>query len=254
MKTAYSLERLYDVIVVPFSWPANGGGSLSGKAAYLSDKADARVSLEALNRFIAKVSEYHSCLTEAQNQVIFEKAAARHPDNHMARQEYIAKLLGKICEVKLSLLCHSMGNYLLKYSLKPSDGASSDLVFDNVSLVAADANNENHSEWTERIQVRNRLYVVINERDFALSFSRVKPGKAQKARLGHYLKDLDARNARYIDVSEIKEVGKEHSYFTGSPVNNNRRLKKMFKAMFEGKTAEKFMHFHVDSNTYSFKA
>ena len=30
LKTANELEELYDVIVVPFSWPANGGGKVSG--------------------------------------------------------------------------------------------------------------------------------------------------------------------------------------------------------------------------------
>ena len=41
LKTAEKLESLYKIVVVPFSWPANGGGPLSGTAAYLSDKRDA---------------------------------------------------------------------------------------------------------------------------------------------------------------------------------------------------------------------
>ena len=36
-KTALELEQRYGVIVVPFTWPANGGGALSGTAAYLDD-------------------------------------------------------------------------------------------------------------------------------------------------------------------------------------------------------------------------
>jgi esterase/lipase superfamily enzyme len=253
MKTAYSLERLYNVIVVPFSWPANGGGKVSGMASYLSDKADARVSMESLNRFIAKVQEYHKALTEAQNRELQEKALAKFPNNPMAREEHFAKLLGRVCKVTMNLLCHSMGNYLFKYALKPGEGASRDLVFDNVCLVAADANNENHSEWAEQTQVRNRLYIVINENDFALKFSRVKPGKEQKPRLGHYLKNLEAQNAHYLDVTEATGVGKSHSYFTGAPVNKNNSLKRMFASMFEGDNAERKMHYHADTNTYSFK-
>ncbi|HSO84673.1 alpha/beta hydrolase [Thiocapsa sp.] len=68
--TAEALQAIYNVIVLPFSWPANGGGAVSGTAAYLD-----------------------------------------------------------------------MGNYVLKYALRPSAAAAAKLIFDNVSLVAADANN-----------------------------------------------------------------------------------------------------------------
>ena len=40
LSTANELESLYGVIVVPFSWPANGGGKVSGTTAYLDDKDD----------------------------------------------------------------------------------------------------------------------------------------------------------------------------------------------------------------------
>jgi len=252
MKTAFSLELLYNVMVVPFSWPANGGGKVSGTASYLSDKSDARVSMDALNRFISKVEEYHRYLTQIMNAALTEKARAKHPDNHMAQQEHFAKLLAQTCKISLNLFCHSMGNYLFKYALRPSEGAAANLVFDNIALVAADANSENHRDWVERIQVRNRLYIVINEKDFALQWSRRKPGDEQKARLGHYLKDLNARNAHYIDVTGHPGVGSGHSYFMGEPVNESDKLRKMFAAMFEGGNAEQAMHYHADRNTYSF--
>ena len=100
--TCMALEKLYNVIVVPFFWPANGGGA-SGAAAYVSDKRDARASADAL-------------------------------------------------------------------------------------------------------RPRNRLYVVINEDDFALKWSRRKPGDEQLARLGHYLKNLVARSAYYINVTNASWV------------------------------------------------
>lgn len=59
LRTANELEELYGVIVVPFSWPANGGGKVSGTAAYLSDKDDARSSATALHRAVQKVQFYH---------------------------------------------------------------------------------------------------------------------------------------------------------------------------------------------------
>ena len=65
IKTANALEALYNVLVVPFSWPANGGGKVSGTAAYLSDKDDARSSATALHRAVEKVNFYHRLLADS---------------------------------------------------------------------------------------------------------------------------------------------------------------------------------------------
>ena len=41
IKAALEIERLYEVIVVPFTWPANGGGLISGSPAYCSRQRNA---------------------------------------------------------------------------------------------------------------------------------------------------------------------------------------------------------------------
>lgn len=251
MATAEALENLYDTIVVPFTWPANGGGTVTGTAAYLSDKQDARASIDALNRFIGRVRDYHALLTVGRRDQLWQKARSGYENNPQAVQERFAALLSKDCKVTLNLLCHSMGNYLLKHALDPTGVASRDLVFDNVCLVAADANNEGHPQWTERIQFRNRLYVVINENDFALAWSRRKPGEEQLARLGHYLKNLTARNARYVDVTPAAWVRNAHGYFTGEPVEKNKRLRAFFAEAFTGGKPEEALDYLADRNAYT---
>ena len=181
----------------------------------------------------------------------FKKQAKKeHPDNPVAAREKYDQLLENDCDVTLNLLCHSMGNYLFKYALIPSGGDSRKLVFDTVALVAADTNNENHATWVETIATRRRLYIVINENDFALKWSRRKPGDEQLARLGHYLKNLVARNAYYLNVTNASWVQKSHSYFTGKPVAKNVRLKAMFRAIFEGQTTEEKMRYKPEANYY----
>ncbi len=252
LDTAEALEALYGVIVVPFSWPANGGGPVSGTMAYLDDKQDARVSMDALNRFFAKVHFYHEKLTKARRSELWLRAVEEdeHRDNRGAVRERFSELLHEDCTVTLNLMCHSMGNYVLKYALQPSAAASSKLIFENVSLVAADANNEDHQTWVERIQVRNRLYIVINENDYALAWARRKPGVEQRARLGHYLKNLIARNAHYIDITRADAVGNAHGYFTGGPVESNAALKALFQAAFQGGRAEEQLAYSADINAY----
>ncbi len=248
--TAEKLEAAYNVVVVVFSWPANGGGFFSGTAQYIGDKSDARVSTGALNRFLEKLHNYHAMLTSAEVDALWVKAKDKYKDNYeQARSEY-AKLQQKLCKVNISLLCHSMGNYVLKYATIPSDTQMKKPIFDNVCLVAADVNNKNHAQWVEKIEARSNVYIVINQNDSALKWSRVKPGKAQLARLGHYLKSLNAKNATYINVTDAKHVSDEHSYFKDEPIAKNLKLKKVFADMFEGKNAEEKLEYKADLNAY----
>lgn len=249
--TAEKLERLYDVIVVIFSWPANGGGVLSGTASYLDDKRDARVSTAALNRFFEKLHHYHAMLVEKEVEKLWAKAMkSDKKNNDKARSRYV-RLQQESCRVKINLLCHSMGNYVLKYATVPSDAAMVKPIFDNVCLVAADANNKDHHRWVEKIEARSNVYIVINENDSALKWSRVKPGEEQLARLGHYLKGLDAKNASYIDVTHADGVGDEHSYFKDEAVEGNAVLKRLFSDLFEGRKAETTLSYKADLNAYS---
>jgi len=53
---AAHFEREFGVEVLVFTWPANGGG-LHGVASYLSDKHDAKVSVAAFDRALAKMGD-----------------------------------------------------------------------------------------------------------------------------------------------------------------------------------------------------
>ena len=250
LAAAEAIEALYNVIVVPFTWPANGGGAISGTASYLSDKGDARASAGALNRAIGKIQEFHTVLTRAQNKKLQQVATAKHPDNPMRAATLYTELQEKECPVKISLLCHSMGNYVFKHTFATSENASSTLTFDNVCLVAADTNSANHMQWVGQLDVRKRVYVVINENDSALKASRIKPGDEQRARLGHYLKQLNSPNACYIDITDLPHVGAEHTYFKGDTVAKNKQLKALFDGMFNGKAVEEKLNYRADNNTY----
>lgn len=250
LATAETLEATYRVVVVPFSWPANGGGAVAGTAAYLSDQQDARVSMDALNRFIDKIQFYHELLTRPARERLWAAALAEFPNDRAAAQAAYARRLADECGTTVNLACHSMGNYVLKYALTPGSAASRKLVFDNISLLAADANNPGHEAWVGNLQVRNRLYVLINENDYALEWSRRKPGDEQRERLGAYLRNLRAGNAYYIDVTGQPAVENAHTYFTGAPVAGNQALRDFFAAAFEGRRGEQPLVYAADLNLY----
>ena len=231
------MQKRYDLIVIPFSWPSNG--LLTN---YLSDKDDARGSATALSRAVGKIHQYHSLLVSATRNKLAKKAKKRHPENAEAERAFFDTLLKAECNTKINLLCHSMGNYVLKYASYPSGSALRKLVFDNIALVAADTNNPGHHRWVESLPARNRLYIVINENDGALQWSRRKPGEEQLERLGHHLRNLDASNAYYIDVTRNKGVGDEHGYFKGQTIDNNKTLEKIFTRIFQGRRDRKPAH------------
>jgi len=251
------LERLYPkTLFVPFSWPAKGGGAVSGTANYLDDKRDARASSGALDRVIALIRHYHLLLTEGSNKDLWTKAESKHPDNPEAAREHYVALQERLCKVTVNLVCHSMGCYLLKHAALPTQTSIRKLVFDNVCLIAPDANNEDHKEWLDVIESRGTTYVMINEDDHALKWARRKPGEEQKRRLGHYLKRLDSRYGTYLDVTGSKGVGDNHSYHRLARSKTSPKFHKMFERVFTGEFPERFtsqMEYLPDINAYRVK-
>ncbi len=249
MARAHDIQSRYNVIVLPFSWPANGGGT--GALSYKKDKRDARASAGALERVLMIMHKYLQLMTEAQRNDLLAKAIAKHPENAMARDALYAELLDKSCKFTVNAIFHSMGNYLLKHTLKSSISEGNRLIFDNISLVAADTNSLDHGLWVERLQFRSRCYITINERDYALAASRAKSGSEQLARLGHFLKHLNAANAHYVNFTDASWVRNSHGYF-GDPSKKNKDVFEFFEKAFSGAHGEEDLRFHPEGNWYGF--
>jgi esterase/lipase superfamily enzyme len=244
-------EETFKVEVIPFSWPANGGGVKSA-LDYLSDKRDARASVGALDRALAKVKGFLDEFNKESMNKIIEKAMQKFPDNPEARDQYISKEAEDFCPFTVNMVLHSMGNYLYKNVLQSSAYRGDSLIFDNVVLVAADANNKDHAEWVDRIQCRKRIYITINEDDAALLASRLKSGEEQLPRLGHYPYDLNAKRAVYVDFTGTSYVTRSHSYFEGGPLRN-KGVRQFFEQAFKGERAEGDLRFDPASGTHRIK-
>lgn len=219
----YSLESNYSVNVVLFTWPSNGSESrraldrTRGILSYKSDKREAAESVGALDRCFDIL------------------------------QKYLDKYRHLACEQSFNLACHSMGNYLLEKLVRSDLYSNETIFFDNIGLLAADVNNKEHEEWIDRLTYRKRLYVTINEDDFALGLSRAKFGEQQLARLGHWIRNLTARNAFYIDLTD--QVGNSHSYFTDESLQQPS-VRKLFDHMFNGRRAERSLVFNSSLGVY----
>lgn len=218
IESAARIEELYDVEVILFSWPSIGGGEgkksfgkdLYGTANYKRDKRVAAQSVGALDRCFEYLDRY------------IRHVEAKDP-----------------CDKRFTLVCHSMGNWLLKTLLKSSVYNGETLLFDNVVLCAADVNNDGHELFTDKILHRRRIYITINENDGPLGWSRRKLGGLQKARLGHYTKNLVSQIAVYLDFTDGKHVGDSHSYFMDSTCDRNFNVRSIFRQVFNGERGER---------------
>lgn len=245
---AHTLSKLYGVEVLPFSWPANGGGIISGTASYKSDKRDAKVSIGALDRTLYHMANSLNQVTEQRVEKVKLEAERRFPENAEERDSFITRMSDKECPFTVNLILHSMGNYLYKHLLLSTASEGTGVLFDNVVLAAADTNNKGHGRWVDRIRCRRRVYVTINEDDRALRVSRIKSGDEQLARLGHYPFELTANQAAYIQFTDASHVGRSHAYFEDAV--KNPRVKRFFKKALNGDRAEHGLSYDSASNTF----
>ncbi len=251
LKTAQGLADNYNVMPLLFSWPSNGGG-VRGLASYLSDKRDAMMSVSAFARTLQKINELMNRYTLLALDYLrpeLENLATNVPAGGHEYHHERNRLLRDYCNVRLTLMTHSMGNYLLKKTMESQANAVFTNSFDNIVLASADVNNKDHAHWVDRLDSRRRTYITINEDDFALTASRIKPGEKQLARLGHYLKRLDSRTARYVDFTDTDKVGNSHGYFGGEGIKNPE-VKRFFRAVLNGKEAETGLVYESSEGVY----
>jgi len=198
IKRGLRLEKDYNVNVLVYSWPSDDA------LKYRDCKRRARIAAEGLDRLFEKL----------QTLILGLKPA-------------------EICHKKITLMCHSMGNYMLKQTLKQSERIRFPF-FNNVVLCQADVNNYDHELWVDKIHFNDNLYVTINDKDYALGISALKIGEAQKRRLGRYTKNLTSKNANYINMSDWKGIHASHAPFSSKRIGKCSKAKKLFKIILNG--------------------
>jgi len=107
-------------VLILFTWPSNGS-----PAGYLPDREDARDSAAAVADLVVFLNDY---LTEQQR-----KAAESQDPN-------------KLCRAKLSVIAHSMGNYVMEKALavgaKRLNSPQLITLINQLVMVAADVDND----------------------------------------------------------------------------------------------------------------
>ena len=221
-----------------------------GVLDYKSDKRDARASAGALDRTLITIHDYLDEFNRQQLEHIAAKAQDRFADNPERRDQFITEQSEKGCPFTVNMVLHSMGNYLFKQVMQSGAYASrGQLIFDNVIMAAADTNNLGHAEWVDRINVRKRVYITVNEDDSALRASRIKAGEEQLARLDHFPYNLYSKQAVYVNFTDAAWVRDSHAYFEGQPLRN-KTVKRFFNEAFNGQRAETALKYNDATRMY----
>jgi len=209
----------YGVNVATFSWPSNPGPQQFWKKLkeYKRARKNARRSVLALERTLEKLADY---MEEFSDE-------------------------GRVSDV--SLVIHSLGNYLFENVIKSDDFSEETRIFDNVMLHQADANNKGHRYWVEKVSEHTRVYVTINEDDSALSGSNL----VNSDRLGNTTTGLNAEDVHYMDFTNGLLVDFSHRPWS-TPGKKNAAIGDFYTRIFNSQRAEKAngWHFIKQENLY----
>lgn len=201
-------ENKYKPNIFVFSWPSDGMVT-----NYSNDRSDAEASGYAFARGIIKLAAFLKDTSSEQ-----------------------------LCNQKIHLIAHSMGNYVLRYSLqqarKISGGGALARIFDNIILTAADEDSdafEHDYKFSSLPDLAQRITVYFNSGDLALKISDYTKGNPH--RLGH-----DGPNKPHeipakvvlVDASEVVSGVAEHSYH-----QDNDTVAKDIISVLQGEASEK---------------
>lgn len=241
-ETVEKAKRLHDihgVNVVLFSWPSH---PLPVKAFDTSNMGQQIKNIamnmilsggrpELLGYLLGEVKKY---IEDFKNNY---EPARRNAENssedfYAAMQLLSQHLLPKIPANKLSLVIHSMGNYLLQRSLLAHNGLP--IRFRNIVSHQADVRASDHASWLPRLQSHadNKLYITVNVLDYVLAASnllhRLNKRKAVE-RLGQSVRlkpegvyqGYIQNTVSYLDFTDAYGVGIKHEIFTRKGVDIN---------------------------------
>ena len=222
----YEIQELHKVEVIAFSWPSNMHSGVS-----IGEYEQARInSLDSVGALSATLTELGNC-----NKGKFSTEKLRNEEFNF----------------KFSFMAFSLGNFLFQnYVNNFSNYDVETRLFDNIVLCQADVDNFNHKQWVDRIKLGRRVYVTINENDYALDASVKLVGNND--RLGASVENLDSDNATYIDFTHGQDVLNTHNLFKWKI---NRHVRTIFTELLNGRRGEdvKQLEYKSESNSYQFR-
>ena len=252
IEKARLLEQVHGVNVVLFAWPSRPNPVES----FNTDSILKQLKSYALTMVlgVARPSLLGFFLGELKNLVADYKnnyAPARKNAEQSTQDFYAAlevvrdNLLPAVKPSNLSLVVHSMGNYLLQKTIY--DKNKLPLTFWNIVSHQADVKATNHASWVSSLfgYCDNKLYVTVNVLDVVLASSNVlhRLNKVKDSeRLGQsvqlkpdglyqgYIQNI----ASYLDFTDGVGIETEHEIFTRNSEEIDEYIVSLLGRIFRG--------------------
>ena len=210
------LEAHYKVNVLAFAWPSNQGGFVFNE--YRTARRAARASDTCLDRIFEILETYLSDQSEADRNC---------------------------CTVRLSLLFHSLGNFLGESLLRSPLHIGETSIFENIIFHQADVDSRSHADWIDRASSL-RTYITINSNDSILRKSDV----INPMRLGQGLRGHRGGEPIYVDFSDGEGVNDAHNLLQGT--RSNAVIQRFWQRVLTGRAGEVIdgLTFDPGSRTY----
>ncbi len=193
-KEAYGPANLN---VFMFSWPSDGQNF--PPQAYSNDRRDAVTSGDAFSRGLLKLIDFLSD--------------------------------GPACGQKVHLLCHSMGNYVMRNALQhmiEQTKGQLPRVFENIFSMAADEDSDaldsvEKDKWERLPEITKHLHIYFNNHDHALNISTKTKNNPDRMGSDGPAKPLDLHSkVTLVDVSRLEGMIEAvstigHGYYDEKP-------------------------------------
>ncbi|MEM7772289.1 MAG: alpha/beta hydrolase [Cyanobacteria bacterium P01_A01_bin.37] len=202
LEASWDLEQTYGVNVIVFSWVANPGGFVLSE--YKKARQAAKASSNAVDHSLEQLGTYLTGFIEELEDL----------------------------DVGISLLVHSLGNFLVEQFVRSPVFSGETRIFENVIFHQPDVDHANHTEWIDRVVYGRRIYVTLNANDGVLGFSDI----INPDRLGNTVRELNSKRVTYVDFTGGDNVRRRHNFFTGK--QKNPVIKEFFKLVLTGQQGE----------------
>lgn len=252
VEKARLLEEIHGVNVVLFSWPSHPVPIKSFEIDKIKKQLKSYVRsmivgmvrpdlitflIQEIRNFIRDFySNYKPARKNAENST---------EDFYAALSILNQQLLPRVGVKRLSLVVHSMGNYLLQRTLYDKNGLP--IIFSNIVSHEADVKASNHASWLSGVfgYSTNRVYITVNSADSVLAASSLlhKISKEKDtSRLGQstrlkpegihqgYIQKL----VRYLDFTDGTGVDCEHEIFTRDSEQIDENIVSLLGRIFRG--------------------
>ena len=223
LEKAHKIEKNFGVEVIVFSWPSRppheGIPLWEKKKRYKIAIKNAEISKVALDKSFEKLNDYLQLYST--------------PD----------------CTTSISLIVHSLGNYLFKsLIISPEEYRNETSIFTNIILHQADTHANSHEKWVDEIAAGQRVYITINEHDSILKLSEKIHGKE---RVGNKDRGLNSNQAYYINLTNAPDVHKSHDIFVDENLlESNTIIRTFFLQALKGEKAHNFLTYNATRNFY----